>query len=148
SPKFIIILVVASPHSQLLLLRNHTAAAAPASLLSTEIFGDNLLPFIRSHHRYLSSPSSFYSSLAQAATPQTTPLSVSQLLCVATFRSEASGLCLLQSVFVHKASTAIVASPRTQPPPSQSPIHMELSLLHHPSFSVVRCRTRVCSPHR
>uniref|UniRef100_A0A9I9ECF3 Uncharacterized protein n=2 Tax=Cucumis melo TaxID=3656 RepID=A0A9I9ECF3_CUCME len=40
--------------------------------------------------------------------------------------SEVSGLCLLQPVFVHEAPTAVVASPRTQLPPSQSPIRMEL----------------------
>uniref|UniRef100_A0A9I9E6M0 Uncharacterized protein n=1 Tax=Cucumis melo TaxID=3656 RepID=A0A9I9E6M0_CUCME len=39
--------------------------------------------------------------------------------------SRLSGLCLLQQVFVCKAPTAIVASPRTQPP-SQSPIRVEL----------------------
>uniref|UniRef100_A0A9I9E8W0 Uncharacterized protein n=4 Tax=Cucumis melo TaxID=3656 RepID=A0A9I9E8W0_CUCME len=82
----------------------------------------------RSHYHHLSSPSSFYSSLAQA-----TPLYVSHLLCVATSESEASGLCLLQPVFVHEAPTAVVASPRTQPP-SRSPIRMKLvapSILLH-----------------
>ena len=100
----------------------------------------------RSHHRHFSSPSSFYPSLAQAATPRAAPLSVSHLLCVPTSESEASGLCLLQSVFVHEAPTAIVASPRTHRHRHDLPF--AFSLLHHPSFSISRCRTRTCSPHR
>uniref|UniRef100_A0A9I9E1L0 Uncharacterized protein n=2 Tax=Cucumis melo TaxID=3656 RepID=A0A9I9E1L0_CUCME len=42
------------------------------------------------------------------------------------FRSKVSGLCLLQSVFVREAPIAVVASPRIQPPPSRSPIRVEL----------------------
>uniref|UniRef100_A0A9I9E7R5 Uncharacterized protein n=1 Tax=Cucumis melo TaxID=3656 RepID=A0A9I9E7R5_CUCME len=64
------------------------------------------------------------SSLAQVATFRAAPFFVSHLLCVATSESEASGLCLLQSVFVHKAP-AVVTSPRTQPP-SRSLIRTKL----------------------
>uniref|UniRef100_A0A9I9E591 Uncharacterized protein n=1 Tax=Cucumis melo TaxID=3656 RepID=A0A9I9E591_CUCME len=76
-------------------------------------------PSVRqSRHRHLCSPSSFCSSLAQAARPRATPLFVSHLLCVATSGSESSGLCLLQPVFVCEAPTIVIVSPRTQPPPS------------------------------
>ncbi|KAL4032717.1 hypothetical protein IC575_005798 [Cucumis melo] len=80
----------------------------------------------RSRHHHLSSSSSFCSSLAQAATSRAAPLSVSHLLYVGTFGSKASGLCLLQPMFVHEASTAVVASPRTQLSPSRSSIRMEI----------------------
>uniref|UniRef100_A0A9I9EHC2 Uncharacterized protein n=1 Tax=Cucumis melo TaxID=3656 RepID=A0A9I9EHC2_CUCME len=42
------------------------------------------------------------------------------------FESEASGLYLLQPVFVHEALIVVVASPRTQLSLSRSPICMEL----------------------
>uniref|UniRef100_A0A9I9E656 Uncharacterized protein n=1 Tax=Cucumis melo TaxID=3656 RepID=A0A9I9E656_CUCME len=97
------------------------AVVATASLLSIEIFGNNLPPFV------------------EAATVTLILRQVS----VATSESEASGLCLLQSVFVHEAPTVVVASPRTQPLPLRSPIRMELvapsillrSTLPHPACS-------------
>uniref|UniRef100_A0A9I9DNQ7 Uncharacterized protein n=1 Tax=Cucumis melo TaxID=3656 RepID=A0A9I9DNQ7_CUCME len=88
----------------------------------------------QSRHHHLSYPSSFYLSLVQAATPRVAPVSVSHLLCVAMSESEANELCLLQPVFVYEALTAVIASPQTQPPPSRSPIRMELvapSILLH-----------------
>uniref|UniRef100_A0A9I9CXX5 Uncharacterized protein n=1 Tax=Cucumis melo TaxID=3656 RepID=A0A9I9CXX5_CUCME len=42
------------------------------------------------------------------------------------FGFEASGLCLLQPMFVYEAPTVVLTSPRTQPMPSRSPIRMEL----------------------
>ncbi|KAA0050041.1 charged multivesicular body protein 7 isoform X1 [Cucumis melo var. makuwa] len=77
-------------------------------------------------HRHLNSPSSFYSWLAQAATLRAVPLSVSHLLCIAMFRFKASGLCLLQPMFVYESPTVVLTPPRTQPMSSRSPIRMEL----------------------